>query len=123
MNGHTLEIHCEQIEVTSNVPYPDPNWRFTDTAGHEHALTDGGYPTLRWIVDVPEHTQMEDGYLEEYPEQGHYECASCGEEILPGTTVDMSRRYIPGLIECYLDGQPITRAEAEAYIAAARTGH
>lgn len=117
-NGHILDVMCEPIEVTPLMPYPDPNWRATDSNGHEHSKTCDGYPTLTWVVDYPEYAAMEDGYLEEYPEQCHYECSICGEVIVPGTTVDTFRRYIPGRMSYCLDGNPITRDEAEAFIAA-----
>ncbi len=94
--GRSVDVSRDMIDVTSNVPYPDPDWRSTDASGHEHYRKDDGYPTLRWIVDESAYSRVEHGFLEEYPEAGHYECSICGERITPGTKVDAVRRYVPG---------------------------
>ena len=96
--GWQIESHTDQIEVTSNLPYPDENWRFIDTQGHEHTYAKDGshYPTLTYVQDGIDYVDDGPGYVDEIP-YGHYECATCGEHIKPGLTgPDSYRRFIPG---------------------------
>jgi hypothetical protein len=107
-----LTTHCEQIEVTSLSPRPDPAWRFVDASGHEHAYLDRGYPTLKWVVDEEGYVIVEDGYPDEYPPTGHYECGECGEEIKPGMMGPSPfREFIPGMRSYFLDNEAITEDE------------
>ena len=84
--------HCDAIEVLSWSGHVDTNWVFTDGHGDTHWYSRKGdrrYPTLIWIVDCEE--------SEDYPEEGHYECAICGERIVPGwITPTGFCEYIPG---------------------------
>lgn len=115
--GHTLEIETERIEVTTALPQPDPQWTYTDHAGHHHAYGTSGaaserYPTLTLRESAPywcsacddEHT---DTWLE---------CPLCGEKITPGTFVDTSPRYISGFTSYLIDGQPVTEEEGKALL-------
>jgi hypothetical protein len=120
-DNHTLEMRREAIEVTSNLPQPDPDWKFTDAAGHKHHHgTDpmDRYPTLVW-----EHTgshwceDCRDDHV-----KGHYICRLCREEVVPGTKIDNWRKYIPGMVEYLLDGEPISKEEAEAFIESVKNG-
>lgn len=84
-----------KINVSSYSEVLDPEWKFTDAHGHNHwCSTKTGkkiYPTLIWIID-----HEDDG---EYPEEGHYECAACGEHISPGM-------LSPSGFTEYIGGQP-----------------
>jgi hypothetical protein len=115
LNGHTLEITRDMIEVTSNLPQRNPRWRHTDAQGHEHyaVSTDAGviYPTLS--IRQGEEQTDEDG--EPYRERW-WACHECGEEITPGTFIDSSRKLIPGLTSYTLDGEHIPPAQAQAFI-------
>jgi hypothetical protein len=116
-DGRVLSATCEQIEVTSNLPRPDKHWTFTDAQGHEHFWSEG-WPSLRWVVDQEDYVIIEDGYPEEYPGSGHYECILCGEEISPGMTGPSPfREFIPGMVSYYLDGEPITEEQYREIVA------
>jgi hypothetical protein len=97
---YTLRLEVEEVEVNTGLPQRDPNWTFTDEAGHEHhaaAFTHGVvYPTLEWIVDV----EGDD----EWPEIGHYVCKQgCGEAIEPGMIGPSPfRQFIAGETRAYL---------------------
>lgn len=120
--GRTLEIEQDRISVSTALPQPDPNWTYTDHAGHQHAYgTDGSvtdrYPTLAlrkgkpyWCADCQdEHT---DTWLE---------CPRCGEKITPGTYIDTSPKYLPGLTSYLIDGQPVSKEEGDALFAQIRS--
>ena len=73
---------------------PDPDWRFTDRAGHTHTW-DVLKDTTRWeyvgppcVCELCEHE--DEGYREE-----HQVCVLCGEEITPGTLPDHDRHLYP----------------------------
>jgi len=85
-----VKTWCDDTDVSSlGREYPDEKWHFVDRAGHSHAwevrsLDGDGYPrgflpTASWVIDVPG--------TDEYPEEGHYECALCGERIRPGYVI------------------------------------
>jgi hypothetical protein len=119
-NGSVLTAHCEPIEVTSLGPREDPAWTFTDANGHAHATADG-YPSLVWIVDEEDYVVFEDGYPEEYPGSGHYECRECGEHIQPGMRGPSPyREFIPGPCYYELDGEPITEEQYREIVAEAQ---
>lgn len=75
----TVEQQTEQ--VFSNLPEPDPRWRYTDSNGHEHYRAERDWPTLEWVVD---HTYWCGDCRDEHDE-GHYACRMCGEPVEPGT--------------------------------------
>jgi len=84
-DGTKLEYRAEYQTFTSiGGPVPDPEWVFTDAAGHEHkyGTPDTPYPTLKpvWTLGYccTCNDTHEEGELLEY-----YECAQCGEEIKP----------------------------------------
>lgn len=86
---------------------PDPYWRYTDKAGHDHYvhyLVDTQYPTLtpNWVIGYC-------GLCNDLHEQGeildHYACSQCGEKITPGTiTVPGGQMFIPTYREYVLEG-------------------
>jgi hypothetical protein len=90
LQGWNIETWTDRIEVTSNMPRPDPDWRHTDSSGHEHWYQSD---TLRWVID-------EEWIDEDNDERssGHYECVRCGEHIRPGLNgPSMFREYIAGM--------------------------
>ena len=108
MSRWTIETHSEPIEVTSNLPKPDPSWRHTDTHGHVH--TYGPDFTLTWVETyTPEEPGAVyfdadgDEWIDE-PE-GHHVCAQCGERVHPGTYISPFREYIQGPIEVTITGR------------------
>ena len=90
----SLVIERNAVEIPpSMLPEPDPDWTFTDAAGHAHYYDDG-YPTLErvvvetwWCVDCHDHHDDE-----------AMACPICGEHIRPGTRPPSPfPKYIPGL--------------------------
>lgn len=104
-----LSFNTEMIEVTSNLPKPDENWRHTDSSGHEHYWTSEGWPTLKRIVD--DTWTDEDG---EEIEESHLACELCGETVVPGMKGPNGfREFVPGRRSYLLNGQPISTERAE----------
>lgn len=110
MLGWQVEINQEQIEVTTLLPQPDPDWRFVDSLGHGHFYAKDGehYPTLKIVEDAPGYVDA-DG--EEYPPEEHWACRFCGEEVRPGTKGPSGeRQFIPGSMDIH-----ITDADGNEY--------
>lgn len=117
-NGRVLKVTQQWIDVTSALPRANPAWTLTDAAGHQHAYgtPDDLYPTLElkrgdpaWCDDCnEEHTDL------------WYECRQCGDPISPGTHIDISPRHERGRWSATIDGQNVTEAEAEAFLAEAQ---
>lgn len=87
----TLHREVDFITYETNHPDPDPNWRFTDAAGHQHQHEKTGerYPTLRYVIDgqhwcdgISEGSDIHDPHMQ--VDVSHYECAQCHEHIRPG---------------------------------------
>lgn len=125
-NGDVYEMGCDLIDVTS-ARRPDPRWRFTDAAGHEHRWYADGLPAVQyhcearytvpsvsWVVD--ERGVDEDG--EEY-ETGHYACVQCGAPVTPANTADASTVYARGLRWCRINGVSVPIEEFAARAKAA----
>lgn len=117
-DGHVLEIEQAMIDVTSSSPRPDPNWQFTDAAGHPHAYgsKDHRFPTLVLRSGEP----YWDDDLEDEVSDSWYECPLCGEKVKPGTYVPWGRQYEPGRLQAILDGEPVTEQEVQNFIARAK---
>ncbi|MEU1135099.1 hypothetical protein ABZ383_35480 [Streptomyces sp. NPDC005900] len=114
-DGRELEVDREMVEVTTNLPQPDPEWSYTDRAGHAHAYGSDAdrYPTLvirsgdpYWCDDC------QDDHTDSW-----FECPLCGEKITPGTRIDSSPKFIPGATAYYIDGRAVSRTEGEALLA------
>lgn len=93
----------------------DAHWKFTDSAGHAHYCAYEAadhYPTLRRITDETWWC----GDCEDEHESTHLECRQCGEVIRPGAT-GPGTKLIAGAITCTLDGEPVTREQADQVIA------
>lgn len=114
-NGWKLVVETDQIEVTSNSPRADPDWRYTDEAGHVHFFDDitHGYPTLVSVTEEPYWCAD----CEDEHEDSHLECPHCMEVIAPGMTgPSIFREFIPGPTHVRIelpDGQqlPVTPEE------------
>lgn len=85
-NNWTLDIELETELVTSDTYTADPNWKFTDAAGHEHYYS-GGYPTLRLIVDKQHWCNGNEGISPHdshwQVDESHMVCLRCKERIEP----------------------------------------
>lgn len=113
-----LRFKTEMVDVTSNLPKPDKNWRFTDTQGHEHAWSsDAFYPTLRLVVDQT-YWCLD---CNDKHDEDHFECVVCGEVVKPGM-LPPSRwtEYEPGRRQAFLNGEPISDERAQEIIAQMR---
>lgn len=105
-NGVTVR-HERGLEMvyTAWTPTLDPKWRYTDKAGHDHSADDL-YATLDWVVDVPGGSDS-DG--EEYPDEGHYECKRCHENIVPHSRVDPFPYLVVVDEHWYINDEPSTK--------------
>lgn len=106
-----LVVEQEMIEVRSNSPKPNPNWKFVDKQGHGH-FYHNGYPTL--AIEESEPYFCGDCIDEHIDE--HYVCKHCHEPITPGTMIDPSAHYIAGPITYILKGEVVTEAVAREYL-------
>lgn len=98
----SIDFDQEWVDVTETFPTykPDPDWTFTDRAGHKHGVIDGKTPTLRA-------ERSEGGWCETCCD-AHSEttmvCRLCGETVEVGTVIDKPadqwRKVIPGLRSC-----------------------
>lgn len=80
----------DYIDVTP-MEEPDPDWFYTDPAGHEHrwvgTMPSGmTIPTIRQVIDVEA--------TDEYPGRSHYECRECGERVRRGFRAAKFRQYM-----------------------------
>jgi hypothetical protein len=93
----------------------DAGWRFTDAAGHRHHCeyeAADHYPTLRRVTD---RVYWCEGCCDEH-DDSHLECRQCGEHVVPGIT-GPGVMHIWGPVTYYLDGEPVSAEQAEAFIA------
>lgn len=108
LGGWSVEVWTDPIEITSLGPELDPRWTYTDGNGHIHTNEPITYV---WVQDEPDYFVDDgDGYVDEMPGRGHYECPICHERLVPGVRYDNTRRYMPGLTHATAttpDGQTI----------------
>ena len=91
----TVEYEQGGERVFSYMPEPDPEWRYTDAAGHEHYREGHRYPTL---VTVHDYTYWCEHCRDEH-DVTHLECPLCGEHIVPGTRpASPTGTWIPGQV-------------------------
>jgi hypothetical protein len=112
-DGRTLRVISDMIRIDylSDI---NADWKFTDAAGHEHHCDYDAadrYPTLREVWDG---TWWCDDCRDEH-EDTHLECRQCGEHIRPGMT-GPGTKWVPGLTECLIDGEPVTPEQAREFI-------
>ena len=90
----------------------DKSWRFVDAVGHEHFYEDGGFPTLREVIDRSHWCDGNEGICNHDPhlqiDNSHFVCGWCGETITPGKrpigSVDLIEVGPPSaVLEGYLD--------------------
>lgn len=95
-----LRITQERIDVSTNLPKPDPRWSFTDAAGHFHAYTEEETtPTLIVrMVHMPCDGSCGGVCDDEGYDATHYHCRICDEEIEPGTIPGPHYDTMPGLM-------------------------
>jgi hypothetical protein len=102
-----LSITRGSIDVTSDRPQSDPNWRYTDRNGHEHRY-DRGYPTLDLVVDAEHWCDGNEGYARHDPhmhvDEAHYECKVCRESIKPKMFPPGYPMMMPGMIQGEVEG-------------------
>lgn len=109
-DNFVLRVETMIIDVTSNAPRRDPDWRYIDKEGHLHALVAKEWPTLTWVVD---RTYWCDSCNDEHQE-GHYECNICGETIEPGMRPSPGHaEHIEGRREYFLNDEPISEEDAK----------
>lgn len=113
-DGHTFRVEQDAVDVTSNAPRRDKDWREIDPSGHEHYMQDGGYPTLEWVVTGGYWCEM---HNEEH-EEGEWRCRQCGEPVSPGMLPPSGHvETVPGMRRYYIDDKPVDGETFEAAIA------
>lgn len=80
--GYALAVDQPVEVVESNMPEPDPEWRFVDSHGHGHFYDPKAktWPTLEWVI-LP----CTMGHGDDCEAEGFYRCPLCNEQISPGT--------------------------------------
>ena len=120
-NGHTWEVYMEPVEVTS-LHRPDPDWTFTDSAGHIHRWDPPGayrplvhysLPTLKGVTDFAGVYDEQGEMLE--PPIWHWECRQCGQRVDPGYTADQYRQYVAGLKHYLIDDRHVSFEEFKRF--------
>jgi hypothetical protein len=83
----SVDVSVNTDTIASDMPTIDPNWRKTDSNGHDHYYV-RGYPTLDHIVDRQHWCEGNEGLGPHDPhwsvDESHYECLECRERIEPG---------------------------------------
>ena len=95
MSG-TLKVWQERIDISTDLPKPDPAWTFVDAAGHFHARSGDSYPTLsEKLIDVPC-----DGTCGNWDCDGstltEWSCVLCSEVVKPGKIAGPHYESMPG---------------------------
>ncbi|MFF8299618.1 hypothetical protein ACF07M_30220 [Streptomyces globisporus] len=106
-----LEFNQDVEWITSDLPEPDPNWRGTDSNGHEHHAVEESdrvvYPTLTLVAGEPYWCQdCQDEHTDTW-----WECSVCGEKVTPGTRASTPKPVTRGQ-QYYWDGVPISTERA-----------
>lgn len=120
MSGPTGELTFETavVDVTSDLPRPDPSWRYTDAQGHQHYWTKDGYPTLAygrrpglWALRV-RHLTARRRWSDFRPLRR--QCRICDEPIEPRMVASGGwREFAPGCTQWYFNGTPVSPQQAE----------
>ncbi len=100
-----LHIETERVDVTTRYE-PDPQWTFTDAAGHFHAYSfndrHSTLPTVNYITVQEPCNGCDDDNCEGF-ERREYHCLICSELVEPKTRKTTGRKYQPGLRTWRLD--------------------
>jgi hypothetical protein len=113
-----LRITQERIDISTQGPKRDPNWTFTDTAGHFHARAeDGELPTL---TARREHLPCDGSCGGVCGGEGYeitvHSCRICGEEIQPGTIPGPHYETMPGMVDWDLVVQQPLNGQGEVSV-------
>lgn len=112
-DGTELVFEQSYIDVrTMGHSVYDPDWRFTDAAGHDHYRQDSEFPTLeeRWDAGEADYESActDSGcscWDDPEPVFAGYYCKTCGETIEPGRKWKGEERLrIPGVRGLYRRG-------------------
>lgn len=94
-----LNIEVERVDVTARYE-PDPEWTFTDAAGHFHAYSFNDrhttLPTVSYVTVHEPCNGCDDDNCEGF-ERREYHCYICNELVEPKTRKTIGRKYQPGL--------------------------
>lgn len=114
--GKVMIASTAMIEVTA-ITEPDPDWTWTDQAGHKHVtVEDEGavrYPTLEVVSSAASYCS---GCQDVHPEIW-FECRECHERTLPGVRPGQ-RRLIRGMTIYMIDEDEVTEEQASEFVAA-----
>jgi hypothetical protein len=111
--GPVYRWEHETIDVSSISPRRDPNWRYTDRAGHEHDVR--GELLVRVQDDPGDPPFIFDSDGEEYNAPDHLECRLCGEHITPDIVGPSPfQECIMGPVHYYRDDVEISEDEFHA---------
>lgn len=116
-DGKVMVASTAMLDVTA-IREPDPDWTWTDRAGHEHHAKgdDQGhvmYPTLN-VVNAAAHWCYN---CQDVHPAVWFVCRECGEETLPGVR-DGQPQVIKGPTVYMIDDDEVTREQAEEFIKA-----
>lgn len=126
----TVRVERTYQEVNMQGPVADESWRFTDGNGHEHyyakekdpeAEYGSHYPTLAYVPG-PSYYCGDCGDEHEDYALSRYECRICGETVEPGSREPHNPEALVLTSQAaYLNGEFITREQAEDLLSAAET--
>jgi hypothetical protein len=116
---HVIEIRRGYMDVSHMGPVADPNWQYTDLAGHVHLYDRNNrsnrYPSLKWVPGEPypcpygAYDCCDSTHVDH-----HLACALCGERITPGTTPGGGVERMQTYVEYFLDGRRSSEEECRA---------
>jgi hypothetical protein len=112
-----LDVDVDYEDATSAWPTPNEHWRHVDASGHEHRY-ERGYPTLRLVVDESHWCDGTEGFAlhdgHEQTDRSHYECAECGEVVVPAMDPPGMPKMVPGRATAALVGYRSSGARVTA---------
>lgn len=109
-DAYTVVIHTErEIYDVTPLQEEDPNWSFTDAAGHVHRWKKSTrynretwrVPTVVQVVDDPGYDDPENDIYD--PPITHYECKKCRAHVQPGYRTPYDAKKIAGLAHQTMD--------------------
>ncbi len=110
----TLKVWQERIDVSTSGPKPDPLWTFVDAAGHFHARSGDGYPTLRSkSVNQPCDGSCGGICQGEGYSTTEWSCVLCSEQVHPGAIPGPHYESMPGRYDWTAELEGEATAELE----------